>query len=56
MWVVDTCVLVDVLEDDPSFGRRSALALRDRLVCPALPKRRGRHCSSALQERKLPLS
>ncbi len=38
-WVVDTCVLLDVLEDDPQFGRSSALALdalaTDGLVvCP----------------------
>lgn len=38
-WVVDTCVLIDVLEDDPSFGRASALTLEahatDGLtVCP----------------------
>jgi hypothetical protein len=38
-WVVDTCVLIDVLEDDPSFGRASAdvleKSLRDGLVlCP----------------------
>jgi predicted nucleic acid-binding protein len=26
-WVVDTCILIDVLEDDPQFGRSSALAL-----------------------------
>jgi hypothetical protein len=26
-WVVDTCVLLDVLEDDPSFGRASASTL-----------------------------
>lgn len=38
-WVVDTCVLIDVLEDDPRFGTASA-ALLDRLasegleVCP----------------------
>lgn len=38
-WVVDTCVLIDVLEDDPRFGKASALAL-DRYaeegltVCP----------------------
>lgn len=31
MWVVDTCVLIDVLEDDPAFGRSSAQALKDRL-------------------------
>ena len=38
-WVVDTCVLIDVLVGDPEFGERSA-ALIDRhlpqgiLVCP----------------------
>ncbi|HTG37037.1 MAG TPA: type II toxin-antitoxin system VapC family toxin [Thermoanaerobaculia bacterium] len=38
-WVVDTCVLLDVLEDDPEFGQSSALIL-DRLaeegltICP----------------------
>jgi predicted nucleic acid-binding protein len=38
-WVVDTCVLIDVLEDDPQFGAASATLL-DRLfdegleVCP----------------------
>jgi predicted nucleic acid-binding protein len=38
-WVVDTCMLIDVLEDDPQFGRSSALTL-DSLageglaVCP----------------------
>lgn len=38
-WVVDTCVLIDVLEDDPEFGAASA-DLLDRLlpqglvVCP----------------------
>jgi len=26
-WVVDTCVLIDVLEDDPEFGLVSAEAL-----------------------------
>lgn len=31
MWVVDTCVLIDVLEDDPDFGRLSAAALTRRL-------------------------
>ena len=30
-WVVDTCVLIDVLEDDPDFGRASALCLRKYL-------------------------
>lgn len=29
-WVVDTCVLLDVLEDDPDFGAASA-GLLDRL-------------------------
>ncbi len=38
-WVVDTCVLIDVLEDDPEYGRASALTLRRKLregllVCP----------------------
>ena len=38
-WVVDTCLLLDVLDDDPSFGRASAVCLQDRLsdelvVCP----------------------
>lgn len=31
MWVVDTCVLVDVLEDDPEFGRLSADSLARHL-------------------------
>jgi predicted nucleic acid-binding protein len=26
-WVVDTCILLDILEDDPEFGRASALVL-----------------------------
>ena len=30
-WVVDTCVLIDILEEDPQFGLRSALCLRDKL-------------------------
>ena len=38
-WVVDTCVLLDVLEDDPEFGRSSALTLDAHvedglIVCP----------------------
>lgn len=38
-WVVDTCLLLDVLDDDPSFGRASALCLQERLseelvICP----------------------
>ncbi|MGF1483731.1 MAG: type II toxin-antitoxin system VapC family toxin [Opitutales bacterium] len=37
--MVDTCVLVDVFEDDPSFGPRSAAALKRLLrqglvICP----------------------
>jgi len=38
-WVVDTCLLLDVLDDDPSFGERSA-RLIDRhhpdglIICP----------------------
>lgn len=27
VWVVDTCVLIDVLEDDPKFGQASAQTL-----------------------------
>lgn len=30
-WVVDTCLLIDVLEDDPDFGESSA-ALLDSLI------------------------
>jgi len=38
-WVVDTCVLIDVLEDDPMFGLASALTLDEYetdglIVCP----------------------
>lgn len=38
-WVVDTCVLIDVLEDDPTFGRLSASTLDSCLeeglvICP----------------------
>ncbi len=38
-WVVDTCVVLDVLEDDPEFGMKSASLLEERLpdglsVCP----------------------
>ncbi|HEV7668186.1 MAG TPA: type II toxin-antitoxin system VapC family toxin [Thermoanaerobaculia bacterium] len=38
-WVVDTCVLIDVLEDDPSFGVSSAEALDTHateglVICP----------------------
>ncbi|MGH7996952.1 MAG: type II toxin-antitoxin system VapC family toxin [Opitutaceae bacterium] len=31
MWVVDTCVVLDVLENDPQFGRPSALLLEKLL-------------------------
>lgn len=39
VWVVDTCVLLDVLEDDPEFGRLSASvldghAVEGLTVCP----------------------
>lgn len=30
-WVVDTCVVLDVLEDDPQFGRASAKLLENLL-------------------------
>jgi len=38
-WVVDTCVVIDVGEDDPEFGERSARVLDRRareglLLCP----------------------
>jgi predicted nucleic acid-binding protein len=38
-WVVDTCLLLDVLDDDPSFGESSAICIEryqhDGLtVCP----------------------
>lgn len=38
-WVVDTCVLIDVLEDDPQFGKKSARKLQSLLkqglvLCP----------------------
>ncbi len=38
-WVVDTCVVIDVAIDDPSFGRSSAECLQSRLrrglvICP----------------------
>jgi hypothetical protein len=38
-WVVDTCVLIDVLDEDPAHGRASAQLLRRRLgeglvTCP----------------------
>ena len=39
IWVVDTCVVIDVLENDADFGLRSAQLLEDRLaeglgICP----------------------
>jgi predicted nucleic acid-binding protein len=30
-WVVDTCVLIDILDDDPRFGKTSAMLLQDNL-------------------------
>ena len=38
-WVVDTCVLIDILVNDPTFGRSSALCLKRNLskglvICP----------------------
>ncbi len=30
-WVVDTCVLIDVLDEDPHFGKTSAACLQDML-------------------------
>ncbi len=39
IWVVDTCVVIDVLENDADFGLRSAELLEERLedglaICP----------------------
>jgi predicted nucleic acid-binding protein len=39
-WVVDTCLIIDVLDDDPEFGASSADFLDDKsseglLLCPA---------------------
>lgn len=38
-WIVDTCILLDVLEDDPKFGRPSAVLLEELTeegltICP----------------------
>jgi len=38
-WVVDTCLVIDVLEDDPEFGRASAILLDQKakeglVLCP----------------------
>jgi predicted nucleic acid-binding protein len=38
-WAVDTCILIDILDDDPEFGRASALTLdlcagEGLVVCP----------------------
>ena len=30
-WIVDTCVLIDILDEDPEFGLSSALCLREHL-------------------------
>ena len=34
-WIVDTCLVIDVLEDDPQFGERSAVFL-DEMSVPGL--------------------
>lgn len=31
MWVVDTCIVIDVVDDDPEFGRASATCLAELL-------------------------
>ena len=38
-WVVDTCIVIDILENDPNFGLRSATILETKLdeglsICP----------------------
>jgi predicted nucleic acid-binding protein len=30
-WIVDTCIVIDILENDPDFGLRSARLLEERL-------------------------
>jgi len=30
-WVIDTCIVIDVLENDPTFGLRSATLLQQKL-------------------------
>lgn len=30
-WIVDTCVVIDIFENDPDFGLRSARLLEERL-------------------------
>ena len=39
IWVVDTCIVIDVLENDPDFGRASAelldkMAAEGIALCP----------------------
>ncbi len=39
MWIIDTCILIDVLENDPNFGNDSARLLdekapEDLAICP----------------------
>jgi hypothetical protein len=34
-WIVDTCVVIDLLENDPDFGLRSARLLEQRLAAGA---------------------
>jgi len=38
-WVVDTCIVIDILENDPNYGLRSATLLEAKLdeglsICP----------------------
>ncbi len=30
-WIVDTCVLIDVLDEDPRYGKASAVTLQELL-------------------------
>ena len=45
-WVVDTCVLIDILVNDPTFGRSSALCLKRNLSKGLEPL----HCKKRLQD------
>lgn len=32
IWIVDTCIILDILENDPEYGLASALLLQSRLA------------------------
>lgn len=56
-WVVDTCVVIDVLEGDPKFGHASAALLQKLLpagltLCPVTMVELGAAFSGDLDEHK----